>query len=73
MRINPFKKKAAPHVTVIGSDYGFVKTCVRVANTSTPAGALCEVALVCTVAGCVMGNPNFLVGALKCGKSIIDS
>ena len=94
MIVNSFLKKAAPHVPVVGSAYGFVKTCVRVSSASTPAGAvvqgckgiiidctppvikypaLCAAALGCTVAGCVTGDPNFFLGALECGKSIIDS
>ena len=86
MIVNKILKKAAPHVPVIvGSAYGFVKTCVRVSSASTPAGAVVQgckgIIIDClpsnvkypAVAGCVTGDPNFFVGALECGKSIIDS
>lgn len=32
MVVNSFKKKVAPHVPVVGSAYGFAKTCVRVSS-----------------------------------------
>ena len=35
--------------------------------------SLSVAAFSCTIAGCVTGDPNFFVGALECGKSIINS
>ena len=34
--------------------------------------ALCAGVVGCTLAGCVTGEPNFFVGALECGKCIVD-
>lgn len=94
MVVNSLLKKVAPHVPVVGSAYGFTKTCVKVCKANTPAGALvegcksiiidctppvikypalCAAAAGCTVAGCMTGDPNFFVGALECGKCILES
>lgn len=92
--IKSLLNKLAPHVPVVGSAYGFVKTCARVYKTTSPTGALverckgiildctppvikypalCAAALACTIAGCTTGDPNFFVGAIECGKCIMDS
>jgi hypothetical protein len=91
---NSFFQKIAPHVPVVGSAFGFVKTCIKVSRATSPAGAvvkgckciildctppvikypaLCAAALGCTVAGCLTGDANFIVGALECSKAILDS
>ena len=42
MIIKKTLNKVAPHVPVVGSAYGFVKTCIRVSKASTPGGAVVE-------------------------------
>jgi hypothetical protein len=76
MILNKILKKAAPHVPVVGSAYGFVKTCVRVSSASTPAGAVVQgckgiiincipptikyPALCAAALGCTVQNPVLL-------------
>lgn len=92
--IKQVTKSIAPHVPVVGSTYGFVKTCIKVSKATSPAGAvvegcksiiidctppvikypaLCAAALGCTVAGCITGDPNFMIGAVECGKAMLES
>ena len=38
--IKPAISTAAPYVTVVGSVYGFGKTCIQVYNSTTPTGKI---------------------------------
>lgn len=68
MIVNKILKRAAPHVPVVGSAYGFAKTCVRVSRASTPAGAIVQgckgIIIDCTPP--VIKYPALCAAALGC-------
>jgi hypothetical protein len=78
--------KVAPFVPVVGSAYGFGKTCIQVYNATSPSKAIVagvkgvvinctppsiKYPVLCGGAACFTGDPNFLVGAIECGTEII--
>ena len=87
MIINTALKTVAPFVPVIGSSYGFARTCVRVYNATSPTKALVagvkgiiidctppviKYPLLCAGAACVTGDPNFAIGAFECCSGIVE-
>ena len=40
MVVSRFARRLAPHVPVVGSAYGFGRTCIRVYNATSPTKAI---------------------------------
>lgn len=84
MLVNSALGKVAPFVPVVGSAYGFGKTCIEVYNASSPFRAIVAgvkgVVVNCTppvikyptlCAACVTSDPNFAFGAIECATEIV--
>jgi hypothetical protein len=69
MLVNAVLKKVAPFVPVLGSAYGFTKTCVKVYNATSPTKALIAgvkgVVVDCTPP--IIKYPLLCAGAVLCG------
>ena len=69
MIVNTALKSVAPFVPVVGSAYGFTKTCVRVYNATSPTKALIAgvkgVVIDCTPP--VIKYPLLCAGVVACG------
>lgn len=69
MLVNSALKTVAPFVPVVGSAYGFGKTCIRVYKSSSPSAAIIAgvkgILINCTPP--VIKYPLLCAGALACG------
>lgn len=69
MVVNTALKIVAPYVPVAGSAYGFVKTCVKVYNATSPIKAFVAgvkgIVIDCTPP--VIKYPLLCAGAITCG------